>query len=124
MDREYSSLTRIQPHTIAKVKTSLEELEKELEALNRVVTGSRVFDNNGEALTIGDNVTFIGRVVLPGSNIKTADVTGTVCHISEHFVHVEVLKYNQSSNSTERKIIRRASRNLLKIGRDINVTNF
>ena len=123
MSHDYNSLARI-GYAIAQVKTSLEVLENELEYLNRVVTGSRVFDNNAEALTIGDNVTFIGRIALPGSNIQTEDVTGTVCHISEHFVHVEVLKFNQASNATERKIVRRASRNLVKIGRNINVTNF
>ena len=64
MDRDYSSLARIQ-YAIKQFKISLERLEDEPEQLNCVVTGSRAFDNNGEVLTIGDSVAFIGQVALP-----------------------------------------------------------
>ena len=120
---EYNSLERIRS-SIRQVKTSIEILENELEALDRVVSGSRVFDSEGESLTIGDNVYFIGRVALPGSPYKRPDVTGTVCHITDHFVHVEVFKYDEATQATNRKVIKRASKNLVKIGRNTNVINF
>ena len=123
MDNEIDSLSKIQ-HAVSQAKKSIEELEKEIEALNRVIRRHRVFDNLGEALTIGDDVTFVDRVALPGSDTPRSDVTGTVCDITEHFVHVEVLRHNHSTQVTQRKIVRRASRNLVKIGRGFDVRNF
>ena len=67
---------------------------------------------------------FYDQKFIETATFKGKPLTGTVCDITEHFVHVEVLRHNHSTQVTQRKIVRRASRNLVKIGRGFDVRNF
>ena len=123
MDNRYNSLTRLS-RVVHRVRTALDELDTEINSLNLLVNRIRAYDRDGEELNIGDCVSFIGSVRLPGSDRATSDVTGTVLLVTERWVHVEVERYIEEDGEIVSRVYRRRSRNLLKIGRHINVTNF
>ena len=123
MDNRYNSLTRLS-RVVRRVRAVLDELDAEIASLNLLVNRFRAFDRDGEELNIGDNVSFVGLVRLSGSDHATSDVTGTVLLVTERWVHVEVERYIEEDGEILSKVYRRLGRNLLKIGRHINVTNF
>ena len=123
MDNRYNSLTRLS-RVVHRVRAALDELDTEINSLNLLVNRIRAYDRDGEELNIGDCVSFIGSVRLPGSDRVTSDVTGTVLLVTERWVHVEVERYIEEDGEIVSRVYRRFGRNLLKIGRHVNVTNF
>ena len=117
-----NSLRRL-AYAINQVRMSLDVLEHELVSLDRIAQRFPAFDHFGEEITIGDNVSFVGRVRLTGASRLTSDVTGTILDVTEHWVHVQVIR-QVGEDVIEGKIFLRKGRNLIKIGRHVNVTNF
>ena len=123
MDNRYNSLTRLS-RVFRRVRAALDELDTEITSLNLLVNRIRAYDRDGEEMNIGDCVSFIGSVRLPGSDRATSDVTGTVLLVTERWVHVEVERYIEEDGEIVSRVYRRLGRNLMKIGRHVNVTNF
>ena len=109
---------------VRRVRAALDALDTEIASLNSIVNRFRAFAREDEELNIGDNVSFSGRVKLTGSNHSTPDVTGAVLLVTERWVHIEVERYIAEDEEIVSEVYRRLGRNLRKIGRHINVTNF